>query len=71
MLGVPLLRKSDVVASCDECGTRFDPGAGGYCHVCSRLLCEQHYHGSRWQKLWRVLTGRTICQYCASHPTMI
>jgi hypothetical protein len=43
MLGVPLLRKSDVVASCDECGAMFDPGAG----------------------------GRTICQYCATHPTMI
>jgi hypothetical protein len=49
----------------------FDPGAGGYCLVCDRLLCELHYHGSRWNRLWRVLTGRTICQYCATHPTMI
>jgi hypothetical protein len=44
----------------------FDPGAGGYCPLCNRLLCERHYHGSRWQKLWRVLTGRTICRECAS-----
>jgi hypothetical protein len=48
----------------------FDPVAGGYCHLCNRLLCEQHYHGSRWQKLWRVLTGRTICRECAS-PSLV
>jgi hypothetical protein len=71
MLGVPLLRRSDVVATCDECSAMFDPGAGGYCHMCERLLCEEHYHGSRWQKLWRVLAGRTICTYCAGHPTLI
>ncbi len=65
MLGVPLLQRSDVVAACDSCGAWFDPGAGGYCAHCSRLLCERHYHGSRWQRLWRVLTGRTLCRECA------
>jgi hypothetical protein len=66
MLGVPLLRRSEVVAECDECRAMFDPGAGGYCHRCERLLCERHYHGTRWEKLWRVFTGRTICRVCAS-----
>ncbi len=65
MLGVPLLRRSEVVAECDECHAMFDPGAGGYCASCERLLCERHYHGSRWEKLWRVLTGRTVCRTCA------
>jgi len=71
MLGVPLLRKSEVVAACDECGTMFDPGAGGYCPHCNRLLCERHYHGTRWQRLWRVLTGRTLCRQCASQPAAL
>ncbi|MEO8879412.1 MAG: hypothetical protein ABI446_03370 [Gemmatimonadaceae bacterium] len=69
MLGVPLLRPPDFVAACDACGALFDPGAGGYCAQCSRLLCERHYHGSRWEKLWRVLTRRTLCRDCARQST--
>jgi hypothetical protein len=65
MLGLPLLLRSDVAAACDECGAMFDPGAGGYCARCERLLCERHYHGTRWEKLWRVLTRRALCRSCA------
>jgi hypothetical protein len=66
MLGIPLLRKSEVLATCDACAMPFDPGAGGYCRRCNRLLCERHYHGSRWQRIWRLLSGETDCRECVS-----
>jgi hypothetical protein len=68
MLGIPLLIRTEHGAVCDECGATFDPGDGGYCPTCTRLLCERHYHGNRWEKLWRVFTRCTSCRQCASRP---
>jgi hypothetical protein len=65
MIGVPLLQRSQLRAECDECAARFDPEAGGFCPRCERLLCERHFHGSRWQRVWRTITGETRCRACA------
>lgn len=68
MLGVPYLLHSDVRATCDVCRLLFDPGVGGYCPSCNRLLCERHFHGSRWQRFWRSIRGAAECRECGSAP---
>lgn len=65
MLGVPYLLHSDVRATCDVCGVQFDPGVGGYCSQCTRLLCERHFHGGRWQRFFRSIRGVAECRECA------
>jgi len=68
MLGVPYFVHSELRATCDACKAQFDPGVGGYCPRCDRLLCERHFHGGRWQRLWRSVRGATECRECASAP---
>ena len=41
-----VLQGSRVIATCDECRTRFDPVHGGVCPSCRRLLCATHLYGS-------------------------
>jgi hypothetical protein len=69
MLGVPYLLQSEVRATCDACESLFDPGTGGYCRRCNRLLCARHFHGTRWQRLWRTVRGATDCRDCERKPT--
>ena len=66
MIGVPYLLHSSVRATCDVCRAQFDPGVGGYCSSCSRLLCERHFHGGRWQRFLRSVRGVTLCRECAA-----
>lgn len=68
MLGVPYLLRSEVRATCEVCKAQFDPGVGGYCLRCNRLLCERHFHGGRWQRLWRSVRGATVCRECGITP---
>lgn len=66
MLGVPYLLRSSVRATCDVCRTQFDPGVGGFCSSCARLLCERHFHGGRWQRFLRSVRGVSMCRECAA-----
>ncbi|HUF27525.1 MAG TPA: hypothetical protein VMM18_11155 [Gemmatimonadaceae bacterium] len=51
-------------ADCEECGTAFDPVYGGACRTCGRLLCPDHFFGSRVQRL-RSLVGLEVrCVDC-------
>ena len=58
-------RESIFKTDCDRCGARFDPIQGGVCAQCRRILCGEHLHGSRWQRLrTQVFGAPTVCIYC-------
>ena len=63
---------SKMIATCDECRTRFDPVHGGVCPSCRRLLCTTHLYGSFVRRLQGMLLlgGPPQCPYCrAGKPT--
>ena len=58
-------RESIFKTDCDRCGARFDPIRGGVCEQCRRILCGEHLHGTRWQRLrTQLFGGPTVCIYC-------
>lgn len=60
----PMLRRSAVLAPCDECGRAFDPVQGGVCPRCGRLLCGMHLYRSLLRKMLGYLGVPTDCAQC-------
>jgi hypothetical protein len=66
---MPFLQPSRVVATCDECRTRFDPVKGGVCPSCRRLLCGTHYFGSILHRLQGMVGFVPKCPRCRRAPS--
>ena len=63
---MPMLRRSSLMAACDECGRAFDPVKGGVCPACGRLLCGEHFYGSLLRRMLGYLGVPTRCVRCRS-----
>jgi hypothetical protein len=59
-----ILRKSALLARCDECRLPFDPVWGGGCPSCGRLLCGVHLYGAGLKRLAAYLGTRKPCVRC-------
>ena len=64
MLGLRIFRKSMWTIDCDACGARFEPGTGGVCGKCQRILCPQHLHGSWLRRMAVDLGVAAVCVEC-------
>lgn len=64
MLGLRLFRKSMWTIDCDACGARFEPGMGGVCSKCQRILCPQHLHGSWLRRMVVDVGAAAVCVEC-------
>jgi hypothetical protein len=50
--------------TCEQCGTRFEPLAGGCCSRCGRTLCLRHLYGRLALKRW-LRSDPPVCAGCA------
>ena len=65
MQGFPsFFTKPHFMADCDRCGDIFDPGKGGVCRRCKRVLCSAHMHGSLVQKIRVYFGAEDLCVEC-------
>ena len=64
MLGLRIFHKSMWTIDCDACGVRFEPGTGGVCTRCQRILCPQHLHGSWLRRMAVDLGAAAVCVDC-------
>lgn len=69
MLGLRIFRRSIFTIDCDTCGVRFEPGAGGVCATCQRILCPQHLHGSWVRRMMVDVGAPAICVECRAGAT--
>ncbi len=60
-----LFRQPQFPGTCERCGNRFDPAAGGVCPSCNKILCGEHlYGGSMVQRLRGLFGARVTCASC-------
>jgi len=61
----PFFRQSTFKWQCDKCGVFFRAGKGGVCASCKRALCDEHMHGSFFEKMKARFSGeRPVCVDC-------
>lgn len=64
MLGLRIFHRSIFTIDCDKCGARFEPGTGGVCTCCKRILCPQHLHGSWLRRMMVDVGAPAVCVEC-------